>query len=599
MISSSATEAEPTLETNSANIEGIHHNMAAGTGLAPSSAANASDPSEYKRLHITPFKPALLQAIIPPSMLPSAKNISYHSLQTFPEKAYGFIELPSVDAEKMKKKLNGSILKGAKIRIEEARPSKERPVMMGESTPKEPAERKEKVEKGSRKRKRHEEILPGVELRDRKVQRGWTTPATESKKSHKGSKDKKDKKDKKATLVRSKFTSQPECLFKTKLPANVAASLKEDPSLRRKVDIKSGAEVIVHEFSKSTKHATFLRASGVAAGSSVVSEYVEGKGWVDKDGKVVEAEVLNRQGSALITLSGAANAEEESSSAVSDTSEAEESAEDEVEDLKRKTPTPPKIREASVTSSSGSSSSSEDEEEATAETGDKEEANADSTSSSSDSSAPKSSPAFQPFRPITATTSKPPAPLHIQIPSIESTPVQIHPLEALYKKPREDAAAAQNTSTEPTPQSFSFFGNGDDNNNNEDIDPSLPRHPPSLSIPMTPFTKQDYEHRGLRSAAPTPDTAYPGGASGRSYAAWSGTSFQDDEDNDDNEDEEEGESGYIDSPSKLPPDTITTTDGAKALATNGASESDFSKWFYENRGEANRAWKKRRIGLWP
>ena len=57
------------------------------------------------RLHITPFTPALCKVYLAPSILPLAKNISYHAVQTFPEKGFGYVELPAMEAQKLKKKL--------------------------------------------------------------------------------------------------------------------------------------------------------------------------------------------------------------------------------------------------------------------------------------------------------------------------------------------------------------------------------------------------------------------------------------------------------------------------------------------------------------
>ncbi|UKZ76429.1 hypothetical protein TrVFT333_004133 [Trichoderma virens FT-333] len=80
------------------------------------------DASDFVRLHITPLDAELINVVIPASVRPSARNISYHTLETFPERRYGFVELPEADAEKLRKKLNGTTLKGCKMRIEKARP---------------------------------------------------------------------------------------------------------------------------------------------------------------------------------------------------------------------------------------------------------------------------------------------------------------------------------------------------------------------------------------------------------------------------------------------------------------------------------------------
>jgi len=53
--------------------------------------------------------------VVGPRLLDSVSNVSYHTLQTFPENSYGYLDIPTMEAEKIKKKLNGAILKGKKI----------------------------------------------------------------------------------------------------------------------------------------------------------------------------------------------------------------------------------------------------------------------------------------------------------------------------------------------------------------------------------------------------------------------------------------------------------------------------------------------------
>jgi hypothetical protein len=117
------------------------------------------------RLHINPLTPALLTTIVPPAILPNARNISYHTLQTFPERAYEFLELPSIEASKIQKKLNGSILKGTKIRIEPAKPMF-KPALEAHE-PEKPRKEKDR----SKKRKR-DETVPAAEIGERSVKRG-------------------------------------------------------------------------------------------------------------------------------------------------------------------------------------------------------------------------------------------------------------------------------------------------------------------------------------------------------------------------------------------------------------------------------------------
>lgn len=89
----------------------------------------------------------------------------------------------------------------------------------------------------------------------------------------------------------------------------------------------------------------------------------------------------------------------------------------------------------------------------------------------------------------------------------------------------------------------------------------------------------------MRSAAPTPDTAHA-----NKRFIWPS---EQEEDGDEEEEEEMG------------PDAASTSKGkekGKGLEKVGegeveegvTAETDFQKWFYEHRGDANRAWKKRR-----
>ena len=93
-------------------------------------------------------------------------------------------------------------------------------------------------------------------------------------------------------------------------------------------------------------------------------------------------------------------------------------------------------------------------------------------------------------------------------------------------------------------------------------------------MPETPFNSQDLRSRGLRSAAPTPDTAAPG------RSLWNkGHGNNGPEDDKDEEEEENG--------SKEATPSKGTTDQPK-------EGNEFAKWFWEHRGDNNRAWKRRR-----
>jgi hypothetical protein len=470
---------------------------------------------EYTRLHITPFSEALLPSIVPPSVLPSARNISYHTIQTFPEKPYGFIELPTMEASKLKKKLHGSILKGTKIRVESAQPKPD-------LTPAEPEPEKQMREK--RKRKRDE--IPGVEI-ERSVKRGWTTPGLGKKELKEGRK------------IKSKYTDGKECLFKTVLPANVASKDTSDRKKKRRE-----RETVVHEFAKTEKFATFLRDPAGKKKTKGVAKFVEGEGWVDEDGNVVEKVLLKPK------KAPSKPKKAEGKEATTEDSSEDSSLEEEV----AKTKSTQAVDEGSATSTSGSSSEEEEEEE-------EEESDASSKSDS------------EPQKQLTESLQKLSRPassggLTISIPSsaISATPVSgnVHPLEALYKRSTADPTAI------PAQSSFSFFGA-----DNDDIEYASEARD---TVPLTPFTQKDFEFRGMRSAAPTPDTAH---ANNKFF--WP-------TDNDDDDDDDERSS-----PVPVPDEKQK----GKAKAKENSEESkegvsDFSKLFYENRGEMTRAWKKRR-----
>lgn len=502
---------------------------------------------DYTRLHITPFSSTLLTVILPPSILPNARNISYHSLLTFPEKAYGYVELPKMDAEKIKKKLNGSILKGTKVRIESAKPKKE--FVLEEEEPMKP--KKVKEIKDSKKRKRGQETIPAVEIGERSVKRGWTTPTAAISK-----KDSKDKDGKKA-VVKSKYTTAPECLFKTVLPPNVASKVEKMDAKPDKKKRKAD-KTVVHEFTKTTKYATFLRGPAGSKKTKGVAEFVEGKGWVDEDGNVVE-EMSKKERKSKMPQKPAEKVEPEDSTSEDESSEVSSSSEEESDAAEVDTPqAPPNLKEDSPTSSSGSSSEEESESEDSS-SGDE----SDSDTPTHEKQTPKRSilPPISTSRP--QSSSGPSSGLSITIPNsaITLTPIsgEVHPLEALYKRPRPDSLG---TLPKPAASTFSFFGaDGDEDLKEESQD----------QVPLTPFTQKDFEYRGIRSAAPTPDTAHA-----NKRFIWP-------TDNDEDDEDEEASS------------PIRKESPAKASdAKTGEAESDFQKWFYENRGETNRAWKKRR-----
>lgn len=509
------------------------------------------DHDTYVRLHVTPLDAELLNVVLSSALLPKARGISYHTLDTFPEKRYGFLELPSEDAEKLRKKLNGALLKGVKIRIERARPPSI-PVPLGQEAMAKDKSRKEKAIEGAlppkdkgKKRKRGAEELDGIVLDDgRNIKRGWTSadePKEKRKKKDKGKKEKEKKKQ-----VRSKYTDHPECLVKTVLPAN-AAPLTDDANSTPTKHKKKGntREVVIHEFEKTTKFPTFLKAVAPTGRPSVPLEYVDGKGWVDEDGNVVESVKARPPPSAKVLLRN--KSENRSHKTAPD--------------------------EESTTGSS------DDEEPA-------EDSGPESPVSANDSS-PAARPAesaasFSPSSPTKSEIARPKSSgsgrsLSITIPPATPNESKVHPLEALYKRPKQTDGEAPKTA--PSEANFSFFADGNDGNVDEDTDADA-GEPSGIQVPLTPFTRHDLELRGVRSAAPTPDTAHPH----RRFAPW-----QPEEDNG-GQDEEEPASDDSEDDEQIPSGSTTAQGGED----DGKPASDFQKWFWENRGNLNRSWKKRR-----
>lgn len=487
--------------------------------------------SDRLRLHISPLNPTLLAALVPSAALKSVDNISYHTLETFPERNFGYVELPRSEAERMRKKYNGSILKGAKVHIEEAREKKKGPETDGTSP--DSAKHKRKRIKTA---VREDGVLPGFELpADRQVQRGWTKPSSRSK-SGQASEDKKQK------TQTSTFTSKEECLFKTTLPANVAStsssSTRDTKSKLGKRTRKDKLEklVVVHEFSNTTKQPSFIRDDPSGKGTRVVSEFVAGKGWVDEKGNLIE-DVQTRHREKRVashcdskTVSEAAHIPEaQTTSSYSSKSS-------------RKVPVVNKQagpNAGNETSSSGTSSGSQSSDEESSSSDEKDESIAGEANGT---------------------------------PKRENVARDVHPLEAIFKRPKPKSSPETPKPALKVSTSFNFF----------EPDAEDATGPPAM--PQTPFTQQDFQDRRQRSAAPTPDTAAPGKAFTRLW------SHEDDDADLPSEASQEDGDGNV--------ETSTERTGVESTSNTGEAaeipQSDFAKWFWEHRGETNRAWKKRR-----
>lgn len=550
--------------------------------------ALATPDAGYARLHITPLDPQLLKVVVPSAVLPRAKNISFHSIQTFPERPYGFVDLPTADADKIKKRLNGAVLKGSKIRIEPARPvNMPRPSPDAIMDPTDGVKsKKSKSEKREKKRKRDAQEVVGVELEEgRKVKRGWTVTPEEAAakkkkekeeerkraKSKKKEEKKEEKKKQKKKDAESKYSEGPECLVKTTLPPN-KLDMADDITGGDKKKAKKGKkrDVVVHEFEKNTKFATFLKATQPAntVPGHAGAGFVEGKGWVNEDGTVVE-EVKSTRPTEIPKLQ-----------------------------VKTKQAIPEAAADDDTSSSSGSSSEDESELPSSRSV---EQLSIDprpTDPTKNDTSASDSASEIDSARPKSASSIRS---LTIRIPPATPTPAstsnKIHPLEALYKRQKQEVTTPSKPSAESEP--FTFFG-GQDIDEDEDMTDAQngegsglegidgrddrPASSQGLQPPMTPFTKQDFEWRNTRSAAPTPDTAHPS----RMSRIWYQRGDEDEGLDDLEEDQGEDDDGHsVAGPARAP----GSEDGAEG-STN--PNTDFQKWFWEHRGDLNRSWKKRR-----
>lgn len=470
------------------------------------------------------------------------------------------------------------------MRVNEARPEKGKRKLENEDTEDAEGSATIKARKEKKKPKREEGVLPGVELpKERKVKRGWTEPEAPSK-SKKSSRVTKEKGEKKPKAKPSSFTNEPELLFKTTIPPNATPLQDEVSSTKNKVKKRkrgeTDREVLVHEFSNTTKQPVFLRDSQAVNGKKGASEYVEGQGWVDEAGNIIDPE--HKPGRTR------SKAMKEQPQKVEGAKNGKPRIEPKVNiptiGLTKTTNTSPKLLNDDETSSSGSSldSASEAESEAPKKTTSHPPQKASSPpSASSDSDEAASSRVNR----LSITRSSATPPPTTTSPPPPSAP---HPLETIFKRPRAAASATPRKPNLEVTTSFSFF--------DPDVD-EAPLTGVGLLAPQTPFTRRDLNERGQRSAAPTPDTAMPG----RSF--W-GADREGSLGDDGDVSGPEGMEGYSlpilgeEEEEEEPTDDVQDGErGGKkkveAREKEEKEESAFAKEFWEKRGERNRAVKRR------
>ena len=485
------------------------------------------------RLHITPLNAEIYNRIIPPSLQPLASNASFHNIQTFPERDYGFVELPAMEAQKLKKKLNGSTLKGSKMSVEEARPLRKRK-SEAEVDVDEGERKKAKREETGRKRRREDGVIEGHELKEgRRIKRGW------SGEDSKGARDNGKRRDSKEAAHDQ--GEQTKLRFKTNLPANKTPTVDEREKRKKDKKGKKGKgadQTVVEEFAKRRKSRQDIALpNGARPGSQ---SYKDGKGWIDEDGQVVEPERKSRR---RMKQRSASPDEKSQSQAL------------EVDAV---------LGAADDRAGSGNGADESTEEQI------------------SDAESPEGSEESEDADPQGQTA---------------GVPKEVHPLEALFKRPGPATSSEtpkNTTPSKPRPApidtSFSFFGSGGGDADDDDVDmDGSEAGNAAAKPPVTPHTKQDLEWRSLRSAAPTPDTA----AIGRKFSfPFANEDLDEDEDEDKDMDVGDGQGEEAQNASEEA-GQWSLRRSAKGDG-KGKEESAFRKWFFENRGDLNRGWKKRR-----
>ncbi len=505
---------------------------------------------QLKRLHITPFTPQLYDLIIPASLRDSTQNVSFHHIKTFPENAYGYAELPVMGAQKLKK-LNGAILKGQKIHVTDARPEKRR-----KSSEAEDGSDNDVRGTVSKRRKskssQDDDVMMGVDLpENRHVKRGWVESAKEGKK-------KSTKKSSGRTKSEDVRTSG--MLFRTSVPPNrCSISPKADKLQDKEKKRKKGSRIQETKGSGRKK----IRKDNTALGNKPVSEHVKNVGWIDEKGEVVEPERhSNRVGTTPASRETIPTTALDQKDAV--VTGEEDSCSNEIS----KDKTSPDLSVNSPSTASKGTISPTHRQQSTALNNelDKKRSSLATKSTEKEPKQRQVSFALSDRKPITEV------PMRDGERPVTSTDKEAHPLEQIFKHSKSTDKGAK---LAPINTSFSFF-------DEDRIMDSEPRDPP-----QTPFTKQDRQFRRIRSPAPTPDTAAVNRKHKLPWEAKNGdASIVSEAAEDMNEDREFSE--------ELAQLSVEHQKDEEIKKGEEKNESDFAKWFWEHRGENNRAWRRKR-----
>lgn len=381
--------------------------------------------------------------------------------------------------------------------VEEARPAKEAVL-----NPNGDGAEKVKEISPPKKSKREDGVLPGFELPEgRQVKRGWT---------------------KDATLKAGKGKSNPsagtsECLFKTVLPPVIASEVKKSdlgedkPSKKKSKGRAVKNQVIVKEFKNSTKFPSFLKMSSLPTDSVERSaEFVEGVGWVNDAGEVIEGAPAKRRKLSV------QEEEQHSSSSKNDDSQEEFDSSSGAVDA-------PLTNSKSLTASSSASGTSESDDDlesnsesesaddsaeassgkAGSSSGNVDESSPETSGSNSSNSTSSQDSGSESEAEAGSTEVQEPKPTPAAEPKAKQPSLNFANLTNIFKP-------KLSLDTEATGQ-FKFFGADLDESDGqgEEADSEAEDDQPSAnrfddSVLYTPITPQAERYR---SGAPTPDTA--------------------------------------------------------------------------------------------
>ena len=518
-----------------------------------------ADLESLTRLHISPFTPELYQTLISRNSQESARGISFHQIRTFPESAYGYINLPEKEAQKLKR-LNGAVLKGKKLHIANARAEKWRSVEEMDTDSRDSC-RRSSTKRSKAKISYGDNIITGFELpKDRHVKRGWAATATRKRTNTGKSKD---------DATKSEDVGKSEILFRASFPPNKLPIKSKSKDLDQKHK-KLRAKVVV---GKSNDHKR-LQSKKSISDKGTVSQYIDGHGWVNEDGELVETHVTKKKKIKGSSLSPSQDHISKGEGVVNDAKEPSASPEDFVALIDE------------TVSLQVSNLSAED--------GANEETpmhilipsnNENKSVGRRSSLANKNSDKNQRQRQVSFALCE--EDLTAQVHTIGEEPTidteeDVHPLERIFKPSK---STDKGPKLAPIRTSFSFF---EDNN----VDNKQGHEPP-----QTPFTIQDRHLRRIRSPAPTPDTAAINRKASWPWAkgvAEADVNVKAEEETAKNDDEHDDEIENEEAQAQASDSLGRETERVVGQAKKDKTESDFAKWFWENRGENNRAWRRRR-----